>query len=321
MTDNSIKPYYAFNIKEMRSPKFWPIVEEVNGKIHVLDSYHCSTCFRGSNDWMFSHEVKEDGGWREVDTSGLPPRILISNHLVVGHRIYAVDGDRCLVFDCDDDSEKQSWQMHYRESREYHAHLSPYFPRTVWDILCSTQLARCVGEFGKARSKADGKLYIIMAFVETLRLNYPNMSVDFWPEGYKEVATYVMDSMGNIICMDRRPFFFEGKTIQLYSISKARVITADKEGKTMSAIVVGDMIRMGGIIEKDYLFVCTFTVEEIYGAANEVRQMIASGLDHWIYEACFERPLVLFDVEGFHIYKVDAGIFEGMEGMEACFQF
>ncbi|KAL8166887.1 hypothetical protein V2J09_008386 [Rumex salicifolius] len=104
----------------LNKTKFWPIVENIGGKLHVMDS-DPTFLTRRYRDRIFSHEVGgDDGGWREIiPTIQTMDRIV--NYVVVGPLMYALtdelpdysaplgdvrEGCRHLVFD----SNTEEWK-------------------------------------------------------------------------------------------------------------------------------------------------------------------------------------------------------------------
>ncbi|KAL8166886.1 hypothetical protein V2J09_008385 [Rumex salicifolius] len=139
----------------LNKTKFWPIVEKIGGKLHVIDS-DPTFLTRPYRDRIFSHEVGgDDGGWREIIPT-IQTMDRIENYVVVGPLMYALtdeledysapledvrEGCRHLVFD----SNTEEWK-----GCTNYVYAGPSEVRWVRDIL-TAGIVRCAGEFRHPR--------------------------------------------------------------------------------------------------------------------------------------------------------------------------
>lgn len=251
-------------IEDMKRPKICPIVEEIDGEIHVFDSAPFYHAFPRS-DWVFSHEVlklkckrKRDGGffcWDEIQTSGDLVDYFIKSHLVLGHCIYAVCvwDNKCLLFD----SRKRKWEACGRTRRS--CSLDQYSWETAWDIISYATNARCVLDL----EVGGNQFYVVIAL---------------GGDGVARATACLVNSAGKVVCTQFLHYFFDStlehdpvpaatSTVILRTMRSARILKVDKDGKTMCAVFRG----VGYVkLRPPYtcLFITTFSVKMLPGAAS-----------------------------------------------------
>lgn len=286
------------DILRLNSPKFWPIVEEVDGRIHVFDSTP-SHLVRADRDWIFSHEIFDSMYFSKSGTTSPLLDYFITSHVVVGRSIFAVvaNNNLPLVFD----SMTNEWELHDPRTE---CTLAPFFAETVWDVLLRGYV-RCVEEI-----KVGADLYYVLFAIVDSDSDWGGDD----PSAIVEATAYLVTSKGGIVCRQKLPNFFEGE-VEPSVMNSGTVIKADKEGKTMCAIVIGPAVDT----YKDYLFCYTFNAEIITCAVASVVQRTLEAQHLPGALLCLEFMRV--HITSKRIYKTDNndGDFAHFVGMQACF--
>ncbi|KAL8166894.1 LOW QUALITY PROTEIN: hypothetical protein V2J09_008393 [Rumex salicifolius] len=241
----------------LNKTKFWTIVENIGGKLHVMDS-DPTFLTRRYRDQIFSHEVGgDDGCWREIIPT-IQTIDHIVNYVVVGPLMYALtvelsdnsaplgderEGCRHLVFD----SKTEEW----KGCTDYVcAGLSEV--RRVRDILTTSAIVRCAGEF-RHPCVGEQRLYVLVA----LTMEY-NLVV---------AVAYLVTCTGEV-CYQRLPgLFSEGGPLQPYMIRAGVMFDVEEEGGawTMCSVITSELPQLGnlGLLWLQYLFINTFRLEVV----------------------------------------------------------
>ncbi|KAL8166884.1 hypothetical protein V2J09_008383 [Rumex salicifolius] len=241
----------------LNKTKFWPIVENIGGKLHVMDS-DPTFLTRRYRDRIFSHEVGgDDGGWREIiPTIQTMDRIV--NYVVVGPLMYALtdelpdysaplgdvrEGCRHLVFDSNTEEWKGCTDYVYARISEV---------RWVRDIL-DMGIVRCAGEFRHPRV-SEQRLYVLVA----ITMEYNRVVV----------VAYLVTCTGEVVCYQRLPgLFSEGGPLQPWVMRKGVIFDVEEEGSawTMCSVITSELPELEDLCKSwlQYLFINTFRVEVV----------------------------------------------------------
>ncbi|KAL8166898.1 hypothetical protein V2J09_008397 [Rumex salicifolius] len=241
----------------LNKTKFWPIIENIGGKLHVMDS-DPTFLTRRYRDRIFSHEVGgDDGGWREIiPTIQTMDRIV--NYVVVGPLMYALtdelpdysaplgdvrEGCRHLVFDSNTEEWKGCTDYVYARISEV---------RWVRDIL-NMGIVRCAGEFRHPRV-SEQRLYVLVA----ITMEYNRVVV----------VAYLVTCTGEVVCYQRLPgLFSEGGPLQPWVMRKGVIFDVEEEGSawTMCSVITSELPELEDLCKSwlQYLFINTFRVEVV----------------------------------------------------------
>ncbi|KAL8166924.1 hypothetical protein V2J09_008423 [Rumex salicifolius] len=302
----------------LNKTKFWPIVENIGGKLHVMDS-DPTFLTRRYRDRIFSHEVGcDDGGWREIIPT-IQTMDHIVNYVVVGPLMYALtdeledytapledvrEGCRHLVFD----SNTEEWK-----GCTNYVYAGPSEVRWVRDIL-TAGIVRCAGEFRHPRV-SEQRLYVLVAI--TMEYN-------------RVVAVaFLVTCTGEVVCYQRLPgLFSEGGPLQPWVMRKGVIFDVEEEGSawTMCSVITSELPQLEDICESwlQYLFINTFRVEVVKSehVYSAVKRALSASRD----KGALELEFVSFALKNWHVCQTDL---EGLSlslsgdkmyvGWQACF--
>ncbi|KAL8166879.1 hypothetical protein V2J09_008378 [Rumex salicifolius] len=303
----------------LNKTKFWPIVEKIGGKLHVMDSdptFLTGPC----RDRIFSHEVGgDDGGWREIiPTIQTMDRIV--NYVVVGPLMYALtdeledysapfgyvrEGCRHLVFDSNTEEWIGCTDYVYPRISEV---------RWVRDIL-DMGIVRCAGEF-RHPHVSEQRLYVLVA----ITMEY-NCVV---------AVAFLVTCTGEVVCYQLLPgLFSEGGPLQPWVMRKGVIFDVEEEGSawTMCSVITSELPKLEVICESwlQYLFINTFRVEVV--KSEHVYSAVKRALSASRHEdggRALELEFVSFALKNWHVCQTDV---EGLSlsgdsmyvGWQACF--
>ncbi|KAL8166908.1 hypothetical protein V2J09_008407 [Rumex salicifolius] len=306
----------------LNKTKFWPLVEKIGGKLHVMDS-DPTFLTRPYRDRIFSHEVGgDDGGWREIiPTIQTMDRIV--NYVVVGPLMYALtdeledytapledvrEGCRHLVLD----SNTEEWK-----GCTNYVYAGPSEVRWVRDIL-TAGIVRCAGEFRHPRV-SEQRLYVLVA----LTMEY-NCVV---------AVAYLVTCTGEVVCYQRLPgLFSEGGPLQPWVMRTGVIFDVEEEeggAWTMCSVITSELPQLEnhGRSSLQYLFINTFRFEVI--KSEHVYSAVKRALSASRHEdggRALEVEFVSFALKNWHVCQTDI---EGLSlslygdpmyvGWQACF--
>lgn len=311
--DGTLSASRACEFEELNNPKVWPIVEHINGQLHVVDAVPFP--LKGCRDWIFSHEVCNldvdfgGSGWEDIST--IEEMQHIDSHVVVGDLIYAVthEGSKGYYY-LEFDSRTRIWKECTTIEPEWKSALKL---KHVWNIL-AIGTARCAGEFPCGGIEP---VFVLIAIVHKYGL--PNFVL-----GTQAVA-YLVTMTGRVICHQHLPDFFKGPLHPCGVIARTIIQVEGGVEGAMCSVVSGTLLQDGR--SKDHLFVNTFSVEMLTSASAKVREILLEKASE-VEEASpvVNLQLVRVALKDKFIYDtgntldVDGGIrFRQFDGWRACF--
>lgn len=265
-----------------KEPKLWPIVEELNGQLHVISTPPWVVC--RNHEAAFSHEYLDLSnpsiGWTkvtaELDELGyglkITPRFLV----VANHIFVATDGDNIWIYD----SIATTWKA---RSIDKHGTFHPLFLTHICHVL-PHGFGRCVRELHKGVG-----LFLVICLVRG----------DVNPWGYfPSLVAYLVTPTGRVVCFQRFVGFYEEPKPYVFQVAK--FINVDKLGKTMCVIADG---RFCGSKEMSrHLFIKTFTVEDLPDACSNAINILQQMDDNSV---AVEMDFVKVAVKDTYIYRMD----------------
>lgn len=284
------------NIRELNEPKIWPVIEKIDGHLHVIDSFP-PACpeYSIAEFGTFTHEVLNpdelgQAGWIRIPTMNvLGGNEIVRSHLAVGDCIYSTTSEGFMIFD----STNNKWEAH-SISRASH----PFCVEHVLHILQFGN-GRCVGEF----LPSENPLFIVIALV---------VNNNDWTNFSGQMVAYLVSPTGRVLCFQHLPHIFEG-CLSPVIYRDGTVVKVDEQGKMWCAIVNGDS---GGRFCGTYLFINMFTVEGLADSASKVAEIWAGASCSGAVELEFVRVVLkeryVFKTRG----DKDLSIFPSVQ---ACF--